>query len=115
MPKIFLSPNIKIYQNIHFSLLYPKINKNLINNNFPSFPSHYIYYSELLKNNIQRPISPINLNTIECELIMVKYTIFGKIIFYPNYFVFKSQKTNENILKEYILNTLLYYPALHYL
>ena len=104
MPKIFLSPNIKIYQNIHFSLLYPKINKNLINNNFPSLPSHYIYYSELLKNNIQRPISPINLNTIECELIMVKYTIFGKIIFYPNYFVFKSQKTNENILKEYETN-----------
>ena len=98
LPKIFLSCNTKLYLNKHFSLLYPKINKNLIKDEFPFFPSHYIYHLELLKNSPQPPIFQEKLN---CELIAIKYVIFGEIIFYENYLIFKSDKNKNNIIKEY--------------
>ena len=99
LPKIFLNCNTKLYQNKHFSLLYPKINQNLIKDNFLSLPSHFIYYSELLKNI---PQSPISRQKIKCELILVKHIIFGEIIFFDKFLVFKSDK--KDMTKEYDTN-----------
>ena len=101
LPKIFLCCNTKLYQNINFSLLYPKIKHNLINTSFPNFPSHYIYYSELLKNSPQPPISK---DKLICELIAVNHIIFGEIIFYEKFLIFQSGKDKENILEEYETN-----------
>ena len=100
LPKIFLSCYNKLYQNKHFSLMYPKIDKKLLKNIYPNFPSHYLYYSELLKNNPQSTIFKDKLN---CELMVVKHIIFGEIIFFNNFFVFKSLNNND-ILKEYETN-----------
>ena len=99
LPKIFLTYDYKLYQNKYFNLLYPKIKQNLIKNRYPLFPSHYAYYSELLKNNIQPQILAQEL---KCELIVVKHIIFGEILFYNNFFIFKSNKDEEN--KKNILN-----------
>ena len=101
LPKIFLSCNTKLYQNKYFDLLYPKIKKNLIKDNFPSFPSHYLYFSELLKNSPQSPIFKEKLN---CELIVVKHIIFGEIIFYQKFLIFKSEKNKDNFLNKYERN-----------
>ena len=98
LPKIFLSPNTRLYQNKYFSIFYPKINKNLIKDNFPSLPSHYVYFSELLKNSPQLPVIKEKIN---CELIVVKHIILGEIIFYPNFLIFKSEEDKNKILKEY--------------
>ena len=100
LPKIFLTFNYDIYQSNYFELLYPKINQNLIKNEFPNLPKHYIYYKELLKNQIQKPISK---NKLICELIMVKNIILGEIIFYPSFMIFKNliKSENEKIFREY--------------
>ena len=101
LPKIFLCCNTKLYQNNNFSLLYPKIKHNLIKDIFPNLPSHYRYSSEILKNSIQTTILKDKLN---CELIAVKHIIFGEIIFYEKFLMFKSDKNEEKILKEYETN-----------
>ena len=101
LPKIFLSCNTKLYQNKYFDLLYPKIKQNLIKDNFPFLPSHYLYFSELLKNSPQSPIFKEKLN---CELIIVKHIIFGEIIFYNNFLIFKSEKNEDDFLKKYETN-----------
>ena len=100
LPKIFLSCNYDIYKSKRFALLYPKIKKNLIKNEFPNLPTHYIYYKELLNNLIQNPISK---NKLICELIIVKNIILGEVIFYPSFMIFKNLKKNENekIFREY--------------
>ena len=100
LPKIFLSCNNEIYKSSRFSLLYPRIKKNLINNEFPNLPSHYTYYKELLNNITQNQISK---NKLICELIVVKHIILGEIIFYPSFLVFKNLKRDEDekIFREY--------------
>ena len=100
MPKIFLSCNYDIYKSNRFELLYPKIKKNLIKNEFPNLPKHYIYYKELLNNLIQNPISKTKLI---CELIVIKNIILGELIFYPSFMMFKNLKKdkNEKIFREY--------------
>ena len=100
LPKIFLSCNYDIYKSNRFELLYPKIKKNLIKNEFPNLPKHYIYYKELLNNLIQNPISKTKLI---CELIVIKNIILGELIFYPSFMIFKNLKKdkNEKIFREY--------------
>ena len=87
-PKIFLASNINLYNKEDFSLLYPTINKNLIKNkSFPSLPTHYEYYENLLLNNDVNLI----LQTYNCELISVKRIILGQIEIYEKYIIFKNK------------------------
>ena len=86
-PKIFFSCNINLYKNEYFSLLYPKINKNLLkNNSFPSLPSHYNNYNNLLMNSNDKILSSFN-----CELIAIKNTIYGQMDLYEKFIVFKNK------------------------
>ena len=87
-PKIFLTPYINLYNKDDFSLLYPKINKNLIKNkSFPFLPTHYEYYENLLLNNDANLI----LQTYNCELISIKRIILGQIELYKKYIIFKNK------------------------
>ena len=108
LPKIFLSCNTKLYQNSFFSLLYPRIKKELIKNSYPILPSHFIYYNELLNNNFQNVISNYKIN---CELISVKNIVYGEIIFYPNYLIFRSHKDKTKIKQDYETNLKYIYSS----
>ena len=108
LPKMFLSCNTKLYQNSFFSLLYPHIKKELIKNSYPILPSHFVYYNELLNNNFQNVISNYKIN---CELISVKNIVYGEIIFYPNYLVFRSHKDKAKIKQDYETNLKYIYSS----
>ena len=91
-PKTFFTCDTNTYKNKHFSLCYPKINKKLFKKeSFPLLPSHYQYYSNILKKTSNHSIS-----SLDCELISVRNTIFGQLDFYNNFILFKNKETFED-------------------
>jgi len=93
-PRLFLKCNTNLYNSSNFSLLYPKINKQLFKKkSFPLVPSNYDIYNDLLENNNDNII----LNSFNSELISIKNIIFGTLILYEKFILFK----NKDSLEEY--------------
>ena len=102
-PKIFCSCDTNHYNNNNFSIFYPIINKTLIKcNPFPSLPSHYQYFQNLLINN-----NNFILFSFSCEYISIKDIIFGNLYLYNTFILFK----NKDELDDYDTNIKYIYSS----